>query len=132
MAKTIINKEAMFVAFKHLGKNALSMNHFDLSVVCSEFDSDQWATFLALPEIQEHIDREMAIIRQSTKNKLIQDAGSSKSVGQAQLLNTLQKMDEDTIDDSGPTFIYCHVPLTPSQEHATNVLETDINGNFIT
>ena len=63
MSRVIIDKEAMFGAFKKLGKNALSMNHFDLSVMCDEYSSDEWATFLALPEIQEHIEREMAIIR---------------------------------------------------------------------
>lgn len=128
---TTINKEGMWIAFKNLGKEALSMNHYDLEA-CSDadFTADEWRKFLSLSEVKQYVQEEMEIIRTSQMNKIVQDSSTSKSVGQAQLLSALQKLEADDATANGPIFIYCYVPLNDQQEHAPNVLEVDEFGRF--
>lgn len=123
--KESIDKLDMLIEFKALGQEALSMNHYDLYALCPKYSVDKWLTFLQEPDIQEYIKKEMAIIRTSQVNKLVQESGKSRSVGQAQLLNALQKFDEDEQKADGPIFIYCYVPLNDEQKHAPNVQEVD-------
>lgn len=129
MNKPIIDKDAMYIAFKLMGKPALGMTHYDLEAACPDYSSEEWKIFLSLPEIREYVKQEMDIIRNQQMNKIVQDSASSRSVGQAQLLSTLAKMNEDTEEATGPIFIYCHTPLSEAQSHAPNVIEMDEYGN---
>lgn len=124
----MINKEKMLEAFKYLGKPALAMNHYELETACVGFTASEWKEFLQLPETKDYIDQEMAIIRNTEINRLVQGASGSRSVGQAQLISALTKIDDDTPEVNGPIFIYCHVPLNEQQQHAPNVKEVDAFG----
>lgn len=132
MKKLIIDKDAMYGAFKLLGKAALGMTHYDLEAACPDYSSEEWGAFLSEPDIQEAIKKEMDIIRKQQVNQIVSGASSNHSVGQAQLLNTLTKIDEDNDESDGPVFIYCHVPLSEDQSHAPNVIETDEYGRLKT
>lgn len=126
----MINKETMQSIFEKLGKEALAMNHYELTVESGGvFTTAQWKEFLSLPETQEYINKEMAIIRNSQVNKIIQESGDSRSVGQAQILSALQKVDSDDNKKDGPVFIFCHVPLNNEQKFAPNIMEVDENGH---
>lgn len=127
-----MEKENMFIDFKLLGQPALSMNHYELNAVVPQFSAEEWKQFLSEPEIIDYIKKEMNIIRTSQMNKIVQESSSSRSVGQAQLLSTLQKLDEDAGTAEGPIFVYCHVPLNDEQKFAPNVLEVDSHGRPIT
>lgn len=129
MKKSIINKPAMFIYFKRLGKPALAMNHYDLeAAVDSEFTAEEWKQFLSDPEVTEYIKHEMEIIRTSQVNKIVQESSDSRSIAKAQLLSSLQKLGDEKQDVDGPVFIYCYVPLNEEQKYAPNVLEVDKNG----
>lgn len=119
-------KNNMIIEFKTLGKEALSMNQYDLEAVSSQnYSAQDWAEFLQEQDIREYIKREMRVIRESSINKIIADAGTSHSVGQAQLISALQKVADEDKEADGPVFIYCYVPLNDEQMHAPNVQEVD-------
>ena len=119
-------KNNMIIEFKALGKEALAMDQYDLEAVSNKsYSAQDWAEFLQEPDIRDYIKREMRVIRESSINKIIADAGTSHSVGQAQLISALQKVADDDKEADGPVFIYCYVPLNDEQMHAPNVQEVD-------
>ena len=118
--------------FLELGKEAISMNHYDLYKKCSFTDMHltpmMWKQFLTDPHVVEYIASEFDAIKSSELRKIIMDINSSKSVGQAQIINSLSKMLEGSDKKKeGPAFVYMYVPLTDQQAQAPNVkvLEKD-------
>ena len=69
----------------------------------------------------------MNIIRTAGINEIIKQAPNSRSVGQAQLINALVKIDEAATNKDGPVFIYSYVPLNDEQKFAPNVMLMDID-----
>ena len=119
-------KNNMIIEFRALGKEALAMDQYDLEAASNKsYSAQDWAEFLQEPDIRDYIKREMRVIRESSINKIIADAGTSRSVGQAQLISALQKVADDDKEADGPVFIYCYVPLNDQQMHAPNVQEVD-------
>lgn len=108
--------------FKQLGENALYLNHYQLAAETNIKDPIRWKKFLTDPRIADYISSEMNLIRTASINKITHEAPNSKSVGQAQLINALVKIDEAATDKSGPVFIYSYVPLNDEQAFAPNVL----------
>ena len=114
--------------FMQLGEDALYKSHYDLAAETTIKDPQIWKSFLIEPSIADYIASEMNLIRTATMNRMIANAGDSNSVGQSQLLNTLNKIDEKEQIKSGPTFIYCYVPLNNKQKHAPNVRIANAEG----
>lgn len=111
--------------FSALGEKALYLNHYQLSMETSIHNPMQWKIFLMDPRIADYINSEMNIIRSAAINEIIQKAPNSKSVGQAQLINSLVKIDELASNKEGPVFIYSYVPLNAEQLFAPNVVLTE-------
>ena len=108
-------KNEMWKYFKELGKIAISMSHYDLAENTSLKSPDIWKEFLYEPDVQEYLDTERKLMHNVELNKLIQDVSSSRSVGQAQIINALSKMSEENSHKEGPVFIYTYVPVTEDQ-----------------
>lgn len=121
-------KQALWEQFKALGANAMGMNHYDLARMSSIRDVQLWKSFLTDPEVSAYIDQETQILTQAELRKLASDVSDSRSVGQAQLINAMQKLTENKTTKEGPAFIYCYVPLAETQMKAPNVkiVETDV------
>lgn len=111
----------MSTQFRSVGQTCLSMSHYELNAVLPDFSAEQWKMFLMMPEISDWINSELAILQNSELNKLIQNVSKSNSVGRAQLINSLNKMQETAGNKEGPAFIYTYVPLDTQQQHAQNV-----------
>lgn len=131
MQKLELNKtdlDKMWTAFLNLGQAALYASHYDLAKETNLFTPLHWKTFLFLPEVIQYIKEEMEILRKTAMNELLANAGDSNSVGKAQLLNAITKIDEDNSTKEGPIFVYTYVPLNEEQEKAPNVkkLKEDI------
>lgn len=107
--------------FLQLGERALYLNHYQLAVETKIKDPITWKVFLTDPRIADYISSEMNLIRNAAINKIIHTAPDSKSVGQAQLINSLVKIDEAASNRTGPVFIYTYVPLNKEQKYAPNV-----------
>lgn len=118
-------KEQLFEAFKRLGADALALNHYELAEVTQIATPATWKLFLIDPEVSAYIKQESDILLQTELRKLSKNASDSRSVGQAQLINALGKISEDTSTKEGPIFIYTYIPLTTEQEQADNIKKLD-------
>lgn len=107
--------------FVELGESALYLNHYQLAAQTHIADPIVWKIFLTDPQIADYISSEMNLIRTASINEIIHKAPNSKSVGQAQLINALTKIDEMASNKTGPVFIYSYVPLNAEQAYAPNV-----------
>lgn len=116
-------------AFLALEEQAVYLNHYQLARETNITDASVWKAFLTDPRTVDYIQSEMSIIRNASINDIIQQAPNSRSVGQAQLINSLLKLEEANTTKEGPAFIYCYVPLNPEQKHAPNVQFVDEEGN---
>ena len=116
-------EEQMEEEFLNLGKEGLTMNHYDLAEVTTIDDAAQWKHFLQNEYISKYINDEFTAIQDSELRKLIMNISDSSSVGKAQIINSLQKVLNEHAGDkkSGPAFIYTYVPLTDNEQHADNV-----------
>lgn len=116
-------EEQMEEEFLNLGKEGLTMNHYDLAEVTTINDASQWKHFLQNEYISKYINDEFTAIQDSELRKLIMNISDSSSVGKAQIINSLQKVLNEHAGDkkSGPAFIYTYVPLTDNEQHADNV-----------
>ena len=119
--------EACKKQFLALGEIALTMNHYQLAMETTIEDPVIWKMFLLDPRIADYINSEMNIIRTAGINEIIKQAPNSRSVGQAQLINALVKIDEAATNKDGPVFIYSYVPLNDEQKFAPNVMLMDID-----
>lgn len=107
--------------FTALGESALYLNHYQLAAQTHVKDAIIWKLFLTDPQMADYINSEMNLIRTASINDIIHRAPNSKSVGQAQLINALTKIDEMAQNKQGPVFIYTYVPLNAEQKFAPNV-----------
>ena len=110
-------------AFLSLGKQALTMNHYDLADVTDFENPQDWKEFLQNEYVSKYINDEFTAIQDSELRKLIMNISDSSSVGKAQIINSLQKVLNEHAGDkkSGPAFVYMYVPLTEEEQHADNV-----------
>lgn len=115
--------------FLALEERAIYLNHYQLARETAIENPSIWKAFLTDPKTVDYIQSEMSLIRSAAINDIIQQAPNSRSVGQAQLINSLLKLEEVSSNKEGPAFIYCYVPLNAEQKHAPNVQFVDSNGN---
>lgn len=113
--------------FIELGEHALYLNHYQLAAETRVKDPIQWKSFLTDPRIADYISSEMNLIRTASINEIIHKAPNSKSVGQAQLINALVKIEEASANKTGPVFIYSYVPLSAEQSYAPNAQTLETN-----
>jgi hypothetical protein len=107
--------------FKAIGEEALYLSHYQLAQETNILDPQIWKSYLMDPRTVDYINSEMSIIRTAAINDMVHKAPDSNSVGQSQLINALQKLDEKGARKDGPAFIYCYVPLNDEQKEAPNV-----------
>lgn len=113
-------KKELWAYFKHLGKDALIMSHYDLQEI-TEYSAETWKTFLNEPDVITWIDSELAIIQDAELKKLVNNINTSNSVGKAQIINSLSKLSEKSTTKDGPIFVYCYIPPNAEQLQAENV-----------
>lgn len=111
--------------FAKLGAEGLALNHYELAEKTGFGTPMLWKEFLMEPEIKQYINTEAAIIRNAELNKITTDLKGSRSVGQAQLISALTKLEGQNINPEGPVFIYSYVPLSEDQKAASNVILED-------
>lgn len=118
-------KESLWELFEALGQKALTMSHYDLANEVEGTTKDEWRDFLNEADVAEYIRNEMRIISDSIQKRMITDivAGGDRSVGRAQIINTLDKINDEVAKKDGPIFIYSYVPLDAQQEQAENTIK---------
>jgi shikimate kinase len=118
-------KDSLWEKFEALGQKALTMSHYDLAEEVEGTTKDEWRDFLNEADVAEYIKNEMRIISDSIQKRMITDiiTGGDKSVGRAQIINTLDKINDGVAKKDGPIFIYSYVPLDAQQEQAENTIK---------
>lgn len=118
-------KDFLWELFEALGQKALTMSHYDLANEVEGTTKDEWRDFLNEADVAEYIRNEMRIISDSIQKRMITDivAGGDRSVGRAQIINTLDKINDGVAKKDGPIFIYSYVPLDAQQEQAENTIK---------
>jgi hypothetical protein len=119
--------EELWKVFESLGDKALALSHYDLVKTTKTGTPQIWKEFLTTREVADWIKSEQALIQNAEMNKLINGISTSHSVGQAQIMNVLAKLQEQKSIKDGPVFIYSYVPLSPEQEQAENIIKLDID-----
>ena len=123
---TDMNKEQLWIIFKKLGVDGLTMSHYDLAEATEIENPEIWKKFLLEQDVRNYIQTEVEILRTTEFNKMIKNVGDNqRSVGQAQLMSALDKMKQDSNRKEGPVFIYTYVPLSSEQAQAENVQEAE-------
>lgn len=116
-------KEQMWDIFKSLGVDGLTKSHYDLAEETDINNPVLWRQFLLESDVSQYIQVEMQIVQNAELNKILAKVGTSHSVGQAQLMTALDKLNKGTTIKDGPVFIYTYVPLSNDQEKADNIKE---------
>ena len=121
----MVEQAQLWDLFRSLGKDALVMNHYDLAMECEGTTPEDWKIFLTDTAVIDWVQSEIALLQESELKKLAHDVSKSRSVGQAQLMNVMKKMNEDKVERDGPAFVYMCVPLNTNEQKADNVQQLD-------
>jgi hypothetical protein len=108
--------------YNKLGSDALYMSHYELAQKTDVHDPIAWRQFMLDPRVYDYAEQELRILRRTELRKLLKNVNSSRSVGQAQLINALQKLEDAESITEGPVFVYCYIPLAPREAGNDNVL----------
>ena len=117
-------KEELFCelqeAFNNIEPEALQMTHYELAERSGD-SPISWKKFLLDPRVSAYITEELDMLKKSQVSKLLSEASTSRSTGQAQLLNTLLNQTKVSEKKEGPVFIYTRIPLNDQELGAENV-----------
>ena len=102
---------------------SIAWNHYDLAQKTPIPDVEVWKEFLMDPDVRDWLAEERGLLQSSELAKLSTDVSNSRSVGQAQLISAMDRINQSNKNDAatGPAFIYTYVPLNAQQQHAPNV-----------
>lgn len=125
LTEAVIQK--LWELYKGEGQDAVTLNHYELAERTQEHNPEIWKAFLMDPEVNNWVQSEMNIVKDTELKKMVKGAAKTKSVGQAQLMNAFSKLNENNGLKDGPVFIYTHVPLNNQQLHADNVKTLPVN-----
>jgi hypothetical protein len=119
--------EELWKIFESLGDKALALSHYDLVKETKHGTPQLWKEFLTTREVADWVKSEQSIIQNAELNKLVNGISKSHSVGQAQIMSILSKLQEQKSVKDGPVFIYTYIPLSKDQEQAENIVKLDID-----
>lgn len=102
---------------------SIAWNHYDLAQKTPIPDVDIWKEFLMDIDVRDWLTEERSLLQSSELAKLSTDVSNSRSVGQAQLISAMDRINQSNKTEAatGPIFIYTYVPLNAQQQHAPNV-----------
>lgn len=112
-------------------EEAIFMNHYQLADITGQ-PADAWKRFLTHPGVVTWMSQELQLYKEYQLKQMIKNAtDNDKSVGAAQMINSLTKsLIEDTVK-TGPIIIYTHVPLTENQREGTTVETIELDDNVL-
>lgn len=112
-------------------EEVIFMNHYKLAEATGT-TADKWKRFLMHPQVSTWMNQELQLFKEYQLKQMIKDATDDKrSVGAAQMMNSLTKQLQEEGSKEGPFIIYTHVPLTASQEAGTSVETRALTQNVL-
>ena len=115
----------------HDPETAIFMSHYQLANATG-VEAARWKDFLLHPAVATWIKQEIELFKQHQLKQMIRTAtDNDRSVGAAQMINSLTKtLDQGTMKD-GPVIIYTHVPMTEAQKKGTTVQTIELDDNIL-
>jgi hypothetical protein len=112
-------------------EESIFMNHYQLAKTTG-IAPDRWKVFLMHPKVATWMEQELTLYKEYQLKQMIKDATDDKrSVGAAQMINSLTKTLQDSREKEGPIIIYTHVPLTDNQIKGTPVEFNKLDSNIL-
>jgi len=111
-------------AFNKVGiREAIFLDHYDLEEL-TQIPASKWKLFLKDPLVADFILEELTMYRDKQIREILRTAkDSERSIGVAQMINALSKLDLDQMSTNNKVFIYSYVPLDREEQNADNVRE---------
>lgn len=118
--------------FNSIGaEEAIFMNHYTLAQQTG-VAADKWKRFLMHPQVSIWMEQEIQLYKEYQLKQMIRDAtANDRSVGAAQMINSLSKALQEGTQKEGPVIIYTHVPLTEAQRQGTAIQTIEIDDNIL-
>lgn len=112
-------------------EEVIFMNHYQLAKETG-ITSDRWKRFLTHPQVSKWLQQELQLFKEHQLKQMIRDATDDKrSVGAAQMMNSLTKALQENKIKEGPHIIYTYVPLTEEQKLGTSVEHMELRSDVI-
>lgn len=109
--------------FSSIGdREAMFLDHYDMSQLDPNHSIEDWKKFFKHPLVADWVLEELTMYRDKQIREILRDAKhSEKSVGVAQMINALSKLDLDQMSTNNKIFVYVYVPLDQEEMNADNV-----------
>ena len=112
-------------------REVLFMDHHELAGHTG-ISSDRWKQFLMHPQVSTWMQQELHLFKEHQLKQMIRNAtDNDKSVGAAQMINSLTKTLQENRVKEGPVIIYTYVPLTEPQKQGTTVETAELAEDII-
>lgn len=112
-------------------EEAIFMNHYQLATATGK-PAELWKKFLMHPAVATWLSQELQMFKEYQLKQMIKNAtDNDKSVGAAQMINSLTKSLTENTVKTGPIIIYTHVPLTEAQREGTTIETIELDENVL-
>lgn len=112
-------------------QEAIFMSHYQLAEATG-IPANQWKDFLTHPAVSIWMSQEINLFKEYQLKQMIRSAtDNEKSVGAAQMINSLTKTLNESQVKTGPHIIYTHVPLTPAQKAGSTVESIELDDDIL-
>jgi len=105
-------------------REAMFLDHYELKEI-SGYTAEDWKLFLKHPLVADFLQEELSMFRDKQIRSILRDAkDNDRSVGVAQMINSLSKLDLTQMGNNNKIFIYTYVPLDKEEEHAEDIRQS--------
>lgn len=112
-------------------EEAIFMSHYQLAERTGR-PADQWKQFLTHPAVSIWMSQELQLFKEYQLKQMIKNAtDNEKSVGAAQMINSLTRTLQEGQVKTGPHIIYTYVPLTEEQKEGTTVETIELDRDVL-
>lgn len=112
-------------------EDTIFMSHYQLAEKTG-IPASRWKEFLLHPSVSTWISQEISLFKEYQLKQMIRSAtDNDKSVGAAQMINSLTKTLQDGSTKTGPIIVYTHVPLTEEQKAGTVIEHIELDTNIL-
>ena len=112
-------------------EEAIFMSHYQLAEKTGK-PASLWKQFLLEPSVATWIAQEISLFKEFQLKQMIRNAtDNDKSVGAAQMINSLTKTLQENTQKTGPIIIYTHVPLTEDQRLGSVIESIELDENIL-
>jgi hypothetical protein len=112
-------------------EEAIFMSHYQLAQATGK-SAQAWKEFMLHPAVSNWIKQEIELFKQHQLKQMIRTAtDNDRSVGAAQMINSLAKTLDDGTNKTGPIIVYTYVPMTEAQKEGTTIQTIELDQDIL-